>query len=182
MRAAGKEATREAQNRGRGYRGVVGLASSGPGEARASFMSIFAQDLDPYLRPGSVASRFWTVFPCAYGEPESPARNFILRPEAADHGRSKTRNQRWDRLFAGAQLFGGKRSLPGATKRPQRFKRGILSARHFQHYDVLVQSLPINLETGPANEFTRRDLRNKREERRIRQYTVQCSRTSLTVG
>ena len=25
-------------------------------------MSIFAQDLDPGLRPGSVASRFWTVF------------------------------------------------------------------------------------------------------------------------
>ena len=51
MRAAGKEATREAQNRGRGYRGVAGLASSSPGAARASFISIFAQDLDPGLRP-----------------------------------------------------------------------------------------------------------------------------------
>ena len=58
-------------------------------------MSIFAQDLDPYLRPESVASRFWTAFPCAYGEPESPARNITLRPEAADHGTSKTHNQRW---------------------------------------------------------------------------------------
>ena len=28
-------------------------------------------------------------------EPESPARNFALRLEAADHGTSKTRNQRW---------------------------------------------------------------------------------------
>ena len=72
MRAAGKEATREAQNRGRGYGGVAGLARSGPGAARASLMSIFAQDLGPGLPPESVASRFWTVFPCAYGEPESP--------------------------------------------------------------------------------------------------------------
>ena len=61
------------QNRGRGYRGVAALARSGPVAARASFMSIFAQDLDPGLRPGSVVSRFWTVFLCATGEPESPA-------------------------------------------------------------------------------------------------------------
>ena len=39
------------QNRGRGYRGVAALARSGPVAARASFMSIFAQDLDPGLRP-----------------------------------------------------------------------------------------------------------------------------------
>ena len=65
MRAAGKEATREAQNRGRGYRGVAGLARSSPGAARAFFISIFAQDLDPGLRPGSVVSCFWTGFPCA---------------------------------------------------------------------------------------------------------------------
>ena len=57
MRVAGKEATREAQNRGRGYCRVAGLARSGPGVALASLMSIFAQDLDPGLRPGSVASR-----------------------------------------------------------------------------------------------------------------------------
>ena len=53
--------------------------------------------------PGSVASRFWTVFPCAYGEPESPAATSPSqgcdlkkedRPEAADYGTSKTRNQR----------------------------------------------------------------------------------------
>ena len=43
MRLAGKEATREAQNRGRGYGGVAGLARSGPGTARASWMSIFPQ-------------------------------------------------------------------------------------------------------------------------------------------
>ena len=61
------------QNRGRGYRGVAALARSGPVAAQASFMSIFAQDLDPGLRPGSVVSRFWTVFLCATGEPESPA-------------------------------------------------------------------------------------------------------------
>ena len=35
MRVAGKEATREAQNRGRGYCRVAGLARSGPGAARA---------------------------------------------------------------------------------------------------------------------------------------------------
>ena len=63
--SVGKEATREAQNRGRSYRGVAGLASSSPGAARASFISIFAQDLDPGLRAGSVVSCFWTVFPCA---------------------------------------------------------------------------------------------------------------------
>ena len=57
MRAAGKEATREAQNRGRGYRGVAAPARSSPDTARASFISIFAQDLDPGLRLGSVVSR-----------------------------------------------------------------------------------------------------------------------------
>ena len=62
MRVAGKEAAREAQNRGRGYCRVAGLARSGPGVALASLMSIFAQDLDPGLRPGRVASRCWTVF------------------------------------------------------------------------------------------------------------------------
>ena len=62
MRVTGKEAAREAQNRGRGYCRVAGLARSGPGVALASLMSIFAQDLDPGLRPGSVASRCWTVF------------------------------------------------------------------------------------------------------------------------
>ena len=62
IRVAGKEAAREAQNRGRGYCRVVGLARSGPGVALASLMSIFAQDLDPGRRPGSVASRCWTVF------------------------------------------------------------------------------------------------------------------------
>ena len=62
MRVAGKEAAREAQNRGRGYCRVAGPARSGPGVALASLMSIFAQDLDPGLRPGSVASRCWTVF------------------------------------------------------------------------------------------------------------------------
>ena len=61
-RVAGKEAAREAQNRGRGYCRVAGLARSGPGVALASLMSIFAQDLDPDLRPGRVASRCWTVF------------------------------------------------------------------------------------------------------------------------
>ena len=40
---SGKEATRKAQNRCRGYRGVAGLASSGPVAARASLMSIFLQ-------------------------------------------------------------------------------------------------------------------------------------------
>ena len=43
MRVAGKEAAREAQNRGRGYCRVAGLARSGPGVALASSMSIFAQ-------------------------------------------------------------------------------------------------------------------------------------------
>ena len=62
--SVGKEATRGTQNRSRGDRGVAGLASSNPVAARASFMSIFAQDLDPGPRPGTVASRFWTVFPC----------------------------------------------------------------------------------------------------------------------
>ena len=62
MRVAGKEAAREAQNRGRGYCRGDALARSGPGVALASLMSIFAQDLDPGLRPGSVASRCWTVF------------------------------------------------------------------------------------------------------------------------
>ena len=85
MRAAGKEATPEAQNRGRGYGSVAGLARSGPGAARASLMSIFAQDLDPGLPPESVASRFWTVV----------IRNKEDRMEAADHNRSRTRNQRW---------------------------------------------------------------------------------------
>ena len=47
-----EEVTRETQNRGRDYRGVAGPASSGPVAARASFMSIFAQHLDPGLRPG----------------------------------------------------------------------------------------------------------------------------------
>ena len=60
--SVGKEATREAQKPGIPRRS--GLARSSPGAARASFMSIFAQDLDLGLRPGSVASRFWTVFPC----------------------------------------------------------------------------------------------------------------------
>ena len=50
------------RNLGRGYCRVAGLARSGPGVALASLMSIFAQDLDPGLRPGSVASRCWTVF------------------------------------------------------------------------------------------------------------------------
>ena len=63
MRVAEKEAAREAQNRGRGYCRVAGLARSGPGVALASLMSIFAQDLDPGLRPGSVASRCWTHWP-----------------------------------------------------------------------------------------------------------------------
>ena len=53
MRVAGKEAAREAQNRGRGYCRVAGLARSGPGVALASLMSIFAQDLDPGLRQGA---------------------------------------------------------------------------------------------------------------------------------
>ena len=46
MRVAGKEAAREAQNRGRGYCRVAGLARSSPGVALASLMSIFAQDLE----------------------------------------------------------------------------------------------------------------------------------------
>ena len=45
-----KRPPREAQNRGRGYCRVAGLARSGPGVALASLMSIFAQDLDPGLR------------------------------------------------------------------------------------------------------------------------------------
>ena len=38
-----EEVTRETQNRGRDYRGVAGLASSGPVAALASLMSIFPQ-------------------------------------------------------------------------------------------------------------------------------------------
>ena len=55
-----------------------GLARSGPGAARASLMSIFAQDLDPGLPPESVASRFWTVSPCAYRGTRIAGHNVTL--------------------------------------------------------------------------------------------------------
>ena len=53
--SVGKEATREAQKPGIPRRS--GLARSDPGAARASFMSIFAQDLDP----GALGRNFSTI-------------------------------------------------------------------------------------------------------------------------
>ena len=46
-----------------------GLASSGPGAARASLMSIFAQDLDPGLRPGAWHPVSGRCFPMPTGNP-----------------------------------------------------------------------------------------------------------------
>ncbi len=137
---SGKEATREAQNRGRDYRSVAALARSGPGAARASFMSIFAQDLDPGLRPGSVTSRFWTVFPCAYGEPESPA---VTSPsQARDLKKSARSNRSWqvqntqstlDRLFAehSAACCHGWRESP-VHALPPRTRHSYCTARRYR--------------------------------------------------
>ena len=68
-----KEAARRVNGRARGYRGSwpsTFWSRYGPGLLD---VQSWPRDLDPGLRPGSVASRFWTVFPRAYGEPESPA-------------------------------------------------------------------------------------------------------------
>ena len=80
---SGKEATRKAQNRGRGLPPASrpellrrsGLARSGPGAAWASLRSISPQAGIPRSSPGSVASCFWTVFPCTYGGTRIAARN-----------------------------------------------------------------------------------------------------------
>ena len=50
---SGKEAIREAQNRGRGYRSVARLARSGPGAALAYWISILPQARIQGLRPGA---------------------------------------------------------------------------------------------------------------------------------
>ena len=77
MRVAGKEAAREAQNRGRGYCRVAGLARSGPGVALASLMSIFAQG------PGSRSSPRERSIPLLDGvfpaRAENPNRRHRLR-------------------------------------------------------------------------------------------------------
>ena len=72
---SGKEATREAQNRGQGYRGVKGLARFGPGAARAFLMSIFPQAWiqDPGPRPKVWHPISGRCFPARTGEPESLA-------------------------------------------------------------------------------------------------------------
>ena len=65
---------------------IYGAISKGPS---------FGTGRDPPLRSGAWYPVSGRCFPCAYGKPESPARNVTLRPEAAHHGTSKTRNQRW---------------------------------------------------------------------------------------
>ena len=61
------------QNRGRGYRGVAALARSGPGAARASFMSIFPQAwIQAFARERGIPFLDGVSLPRT-GEPESPA-------------------------------------------------------------------------------------------------------------
>ena len=61
------------QNRGRGYRGVAALARSGPGAARASLMSIFAQAwIQAFARERGIPFLDGVSLPRT-GEPESPA-------------------------------------------------------------------------------------------------------------
>ena len=73
MQAAGKEAIREAQIRGRGYRGVAGLARSGPGATQTSLMSIFPQAWIQVFALGAWHPVSGRCFPVRTGEPESPA-------------------------------------------------------------------------------------------------------------
>ena len=70
---SGKETTQEAQNRGRGYGGVAGLARSGPVAARVSLMSIFAQDLGQVFARERGMPFLDGVFPARNGKPESPS-------------------------------------------------------------------------------------------------------------
>ena len=77
--AAGKEATREAQNGGRGYRGVAGLASSGPGAAQASIMSIFPQPWIQVFAQGAWHPVSGRRFPARTGNPNR--RHGVDRPE-----------------------------------------------------------------------------------------------------
>ena len=75
---SGKEATREAQNRGRGYRGVAALARSGPGAARASLMSIFPQAWIQVFRPGAWHHVSGRCFPARTRGTRIAGRNVTL--------------------------------------------------------------------------------------------------------
>ena len=74
---SGKEATREAQNRGRAtaaYRASTFWSRCGPG-------------LDSGLRPGAWHPVAGRCFPCAYGEPESQTSPPTRPRSGARHGR-----------------------------------------------------------------------------------------------
>ena len=67
-----------------GYRGVAGLARSGPGATQTSLMSIFPQAWIQVFASGAWHPGFWTVFPCAYGGTRIAGRNVTL-PEHRCH-------------------------------------------------------------------------------------------------
>ena len=94
MWAAGKEAIREAQNRGRGYRDVAGLARSGPGTARASFDVHLSPGLDPGLRPGAwhAGSTFCGAQPSfGTGRDDGFSQSVIVGVASATDGRLNAR-------------------------------------------------------------------------------------------